>query len=204
MSGPPNVRPARADENPVAAAVLTDAFANEEGMNYWLRQDRRKDPARRRFFDAIVADAVHPERDMWMAEGANEILGSAIWLGPNLKAFDYTFLQELQLMPLLFSIAGMAGTFRGLGLAEDLSKHHPHEPHAHLVFLGVSSAAQGKGVGSALLKTTLAPVDAQHLPAYLETSTPRNVRLYQRHGFEVTGELDKPGLHMWTMTRPAR
>ena len=77
-------------------------------------------------------------------------------------------------------------------------------PHAHLVFLGVSTAAQGKGVGSAMLKAQLAPVDAQHLPAYLETSSQRNVDLYARHGFEITGEFDKPGLHMWTMTRPAR
>jgi ribosomal protein S18 acetylase RimI-like enzyme len=205
MNAPPSVRAARADENPVASEVLTDAFVDEAGLNYWLKQGREKERARRKFFNAVVADAVHPDRDLWMAEAdGGQVVGSAIWLAPGRKAFDFTFLQELQLAPLLISIAGVVGTFRGLGLAEALSAHHPHIPHAHLVFLGVSTAAQGQGVGSAILKATLAPVDAQHLPAYLETSTPRNVTLYQRHGFEITGELDKPGLHMWTMTRPAR
>ena len=204
MNAPPSVRPARADENSAASAVLTDAFVDEPAMNYWLRQDRKKDPARRQFFDVIVADGVHPERELWLAESEGQAVGSAIWLGPNRKAFDYTFLEELQLAPLLMSIAGVAGAFRGLGLAEELEKHHPSDPHAHLVFLGVAGSAQGKGVGSAILKATLASVDAQHLPAYLETSTQRNVELYQRHGFEVTGGIDKPRLHVWTMTRPAR
>jgi ribosomal protein S18 acetylase RimI-like enzyme len=204
MTAPPSVRPARPDETSVVAEVLTDAFVDEGGMNYWLRQDKQKTVARRKFFDAAVGDAVHPQRQLWIAESDGKPLGGAIWLGPNLKAFDFTFLQELQLAPLLISIAGVAGTIRGLALAEALEKFHPKAPHAHLVFLGVSTAAQGKGVGSAMLKAQLAPVDAQHLPAYLETSSQRNVDLYGRHGFEITGEFDKPGLHMWTMTRPAR
>src|SRR5262249_45813816 len=164
----------------------------------------QKHPARRKFFDVIVVDGVHPERELWIAESDGKALGSAIGLCPNRKAYDFTFLQELQLASLLISVAAISGTFRVLALAKELEKYHPKIPHAHLVFLGVSTAAQGKGVGSALLKTTLAPVDAAHLPAYLETSSQRNVDLYARHGFEVTGEFDKPGLHMWTMTRPAR
>lgn len=204
MNAPPVVRAARADENSVAAEILTDAFVDEGGMNYWLRQDRQKDPARRRFFDVVVADGVHPQRELWIAESDGRAVGSAIWLGPNLKAYDFTFLQEMQLAPMLISIAGIAGTLRGLALAEQLEKYHPKAPHAHLVFLGIATAAQGKGFGSAILKATLAPVDAQHLPAYLETSSQRNVDLYQRYGFEITGQFDKPGLHMWTMTRPAR
>ncbi len=77
-------------------------------------------------------------------------------------------------------------------------------PHAHLQFLGVSSEAQGQGVGSAILKTTLAPLDAGGTVGYLEASTERNVALYARHGFEVTNEFDLPGLHFWCMTRMPR
>ena len=72
------------------------------------------------------------------------------------------------------------------------------------MFLGVATNAQGRGVGSALLKHTLAPLDASGTVAYLECSTERNVALYQRHGFEVTGEFDLPNLHMWTMARQPR
>jgi ribosomal protein S18 acetylase RimI-like enzyme len=103
--------------------------------------------------------------------------------------------------PLLFSISGISGALRGLALGEDLAKHHPRAPHAHLVFLGVAGSAQGRGVGSAILKHTLAPLDADGVTAFLETTTERNVALYERHGFATTGELNLPGAHIWAMTR---
>jgi GNAT superfamily N-acetyltransferase len=50
-------------------------------------------------------------------------------------------------------------------------------------------AHQGKGIGATLLGQTLARVDEQHVHAYLESSNPANVPLYQRHGFEVIREI---------------
>jgi hypothetical protein len=53
----------------------------------------------------------------------------------------------------------------------------------------------------------LAPVldrlDAEGLPAYLETAQPRNVSYYRRYGFEVAGELALPAndLVFWGMRR---
>lgn len=205
MSAPPAVRLARADEADSVASVLTDAFVDEDGLNYWLRQGQAKDQARRRFFDAAVRAAIHPKRELWGAEaGGASPLGAAIWLAPGVKAFDHTPLQQVMMLPLLIGIAGFSGMERGRALGGKLASFHPQQPHAHLVFLGVSPHAQGRGVGSALLKQTLAPCDQQGLLAYLETSTPRNVELYQRHGFEVTGEFELPGLHFWTMTRAPR
>ncbi|HYD87526.1 MAG TPA: GNAT family N-acetyltransferase [Vitreimonas sp.] len=203
MSAPP-VRPAHADETDAIAAVLSDAFVDEDGLNYWLRQGRAKERARRRFFDAAVRDAIHPQRQLWLADGEGAPLGAAIWLAPGKKAFDHTALQQVMMLPLLIEIAGFAGMERGRALGGKLARYHPREPHAHLVFLGVAPHAQGRGVGSAMLKATLAPCDAQGVTAYLETSTQRNVDLYARHGFEVTGEFDLPGLHFWTMTRRPR
>jgi ribosomal protein S18 acetylase RimI-like enzyme len=204
MSAAPVVRVARADENAVASEVLTDAFVNEDGLNYWLRQGAAKERARRRFFDAGVRDLIHPQRDLWLAESEGRPVGAAIWLAPGRKPFEFNWYRELLITPLFFSVAGAAGMKRATELGKRLADHHPRVPHAHLVFLGVHSAAQGHGVGSAILKTTLAPIDAQGVTAYLEASTERNVALYKRHGFEVTGEFELPGLHFWTMTRPAR
>lgn len=204
MSAPVSVRRARDAENPQVAAILTDAFVDEDGLNYWLRQGAVKDRVRKRFFDAAVRDVIHPKRELWIAEADGQQLGAAIWLPPGAKAFDYSFVEEVMMTPLLFSIAGFKGMSRALDLGKRLSGHHPHVPHAHLSFLGVHSRAQGRGVGSAILKQTLALVDEKHLPAYLEASVPRNVALYQRHGFEITGEFDLPNLHFWCMTRPPR
>ena len=204
MSAPPGVRLTRRDESAAMAPVFTDAFIDEAGLNYWLKQGREKETARRKFFDAIVEDAVHPERDIYVAEDGGEHLGAALWLKAGKKAFDLSVLKQVSLTPLMLSIAGFGGMQRGFALADRLETYHPKVPHAHLVFLGVATNAQGRGVGSELLKHTLAPLDATGTVAYLECSTPRNVALYQRHGFEVTGEFDLPNLHMWTMTRQPR
>lgn len=204
MTNPPTVRVARREEDAASAAVLTDAFVDEAGLNYWLKQGPAKERARRRFFDAVVEDAVHPERELWLAEAGAERLGAAVWLSPGKKAFDFSFLQELALAPLMLSIAGIGGMSRGFALAEKLAEYHPRTPHAHLVFLGVMKSAQGRGVGSEILKQTLAPLDAAGTVAYLECSTERNAALYGRHGFETSGEFDLPGLHMWAMVRKPR
>lgn len=204
MNAPALVRRARDDENPQVAAILTDAFVDEDGLNYWLKQGAVKDRVRKRFFDAAVRNVVHPKRELWIAEADGRQLGAALWLPPGAKAFDYTFVEQIVMTPLLLSIAGVEGMARAMDLGKRLSSHHPHAPHAHLSFLGVHSSAQGRGVGSAILKHTLALVDEKGLPAYLEASIPRNVALYQRHGFEITGEFELPNLHFWCMTRPPR
>jgi ribosomal protein S18 acetylase RimI-like enzyme len=85
-----------------------------------------------------------------------------------------------------------------------MDNHHPLDrPHAYLWFLGVSPAAQGRGVGSALLRAASVRLDAQRMPAYLETGTTRNVALYERHGFKVLSEhrARPEAPTMWSMWR---
>ena len=72
---------------------------------------------------------------------------------------------------------------------EQMGQAHPSEPHWYLPFVGVYPAYQGQGLGSALLKASLARCDEAGLPAYLESTNPRNVPLYRRYGFEVSGEI---------------
>ena len=65
---------------------------------------------------------------------------------------------------------------------------------------------QGTGVGSALLADGVERIDAEGLPAYLESSKERNVPLYARFGFEVVEELRPKGggPTLWCMWREAR
>jgi len=204
MSAPPGVRLARDDEKDVASRILADAFVDEDGLNYWLKQGAAKTRARRIFFDAAVRDVVHADRQLYLAEDNGASLGSAIWLKPGDKAFDLPPLRELMLTPLLFRVAGLDGMGKATALGRKLTELHPKVAHAHLVFLGVSPQAQGRGVGSAILKSTLAPLDAAGTPAYLEATSERNIALYERHGFVISGEFKLPGLHMRTMFREPR
>ena len=72
--------------------------------------------------------------------------------------------------------------------------------------IGVDPARQGRGLGTRLLDHCLATlVAAEGALAYLESSNPNNTPLYERFGFEVTGQIqpaDFPGLT--PMLRPAR
>jgi predicted GNAT family N-acyltransferase len=53
-----------------------------------------------------------------------------------------------------------------------------------------------------LLREVLQRCDRDRTPAYLEATSPENVRLYRRHGFEVTGEICLPdGPSLWPMWR---
>jgi len=72
---------------------------------------------------------------------------------------------------------------------EQIGLHHIEEPHWYLPMIGVDPSRQGQGLGSALLAHALARCDAEHMPAYLESSNPATVPLYQRHGFRVTAEI---------------
>ena len=72
--------------------------------------------------------------------------------------------------------------FAALG---EMDEWHPTEPHWYLFAIGVDPLRQGEGLGSILLEHALPKCDADGKLAYLESSNPRNVPFYQRHGFEV-------------------
>lgn len=86
-----------------------------------------------------------------------------------------------------------------------MQSHHPEENCWYLPLIGVDPHHQGRGLGANLMKFALSKVDEQGLPAYLESSNPTNISLYERHGFEVTGRIQigsSPEVH--PMYRPAQ
>ena len=69
------------------------------------------------------------------------------------------------------------------------SKRHRHAPTAHhLQALGTIPAHQGRGLGGKVIEVGIARATAAGVPAYLESSNPKNVPFYKRHGFEVVEE----------------
>ena len=70
-----------------------------------------------------------------------------------------------------------------------MESYHPEEPCWYLPIIAVDPFYQGKGYGSQLMKHALSRVDEDGLPAYLESSNPRNISLYERLGFEIMGQI---------------
>ena len=83
-------------------------------------------------------------------------------------------------------------------LLEEMEEYHPKENTWYLPIIAVDPAYQGAGLGSQLMKKALERVDVEGLDAYLESSNPRNMSLYERCGFETMGRIqvgDSPPVH---------
>jgi ribosomal protein S18 acetylase RimI-like enzyme len=72
---------------------------------------------------------------------------------------------------------------------EQMAHFHPGEPHWYLPLIGVDPGVQSRGLGSALLRHVLARCDRERVPAYLESTNPRNSSLYERFGFQAIGRI---------------
>jgi ribosomal protein S18 acetylase RimI-like enzyme len=129
---------------------------------------------------------------------------AAVWLPPPGR-WPLSRPQRLRLLPPLIRFLGLR-TASVLGGLERMEEQHPADrSNWYLFILGTEPAAQGRGLGSALLAQMLARVDADRMPAYLESSNERNLAWYGRHGFEVTSELAIPGgPRIWPMWREPR
>ena len=77
----------------------------------------------------------------------------------------------------------------GGAIFEQMAKYHPEEAHWYLPLIGVDPAHQRRGHGDALMRFALEQIDREKVPAYLESSNPRNLSLYRRHGFEELGTI---------------
>lgn len=81
--------------------------------------------------------------------------------------------------------------------------HPAGRAHEYLWMIAVAPGRQSEGLGTALIETVLDRCDREGIPAYLEASSARSRKLYERLGFELTGRpLDLPdGPQMWPMWR---
>ena len=92
-----------------------------------------------------------------------------------------------------------------VALSVNLEVHrcHPHEPTWYLAALGTEPDLQGRGLGTAVLQPVLRRCDSELLPATLDTVTAEDVAFYQRRGFEIVSEVQRPGApHFRIMRRP--
>jgi ribosomal protein S18 acetylase RimI-like enzyme len=109
--------------------------------------------------------------------------GAALWLPPDVHP------QENELIALAKRTVSEQNQEAVFSIFEQMGSYHPAEPHWYLPFIGVDPARQGNGYGSALMEYALIRCDRENKLAYLESSNPRNIPLYKRHGFELLGTI---------------
>lgn len=81
--------------------------------------------------------------------------------------------------------------------------HPMAEEHEYLLMIAVAPGRQGEGLGTELVRPVLERCDREGVPAYLEASSERSKGLYERLGWQFTGEAVRlpDGPLMWPMWR---
>jgi len=179
------------------SAQLCRAFADDPVMAHVFRNEGRRTKAMTAYFTSQI-------RGDYLRFGGcyttDDHLGAAVW-GPAGKPLLTGMAGIANLVKVLpYVVSHLKSTLDMISLIESM---HPHEPHWYLATLGTDPDAQGRGIGSALMRPVLDHCDAEGLPAYLESSKERNVPFYARHGFTVVKEVPLPhgGPSIWTMWR---
>jgi ribosomal protein S18 acetylase RimI-like enzyme len=113
----------------------------------------------------------------------SDFRGGALWLPPGEHP------NEQELHDIVAATLGQRKQGFLLAALEECGSYHPDEPHWFLPLIAVDPSCQGKGIGSRLMEQAVAQCDATGTRAYLESSNPRNIPLYERHGFRVVGEV---------------
>lgn len=178
-----DVRKARPNEIPALSRALARAFFEDPLSTYVLPDTS----SRMRISEAGVK--LFLER-AWLDLGETYVVGEpavgvCIWNPPG--TWEIGIGKQLAMLPALIRAYGR-NLPRLLSAINAAEKDHPSRPHYYLPMLGVEPQSQGRGMGSALMYPVLSRCDAEGIPAFLESSTPRNRALYERHGFKLTGQ----------------
>ena len=176
----PVIRTAAADELDKVLATTTLAFNSDPLMRWMLPGS-----------DAFIAGfgpLVNAFCGASVANGSTYVTedfgGAALWMPPGLEP-DEAAMGEFAAKYLPPGILEDFGDLMG-----QMDHYHPHDvPCWYLAVIGVDGYHQGKGIGSALMKHVTRELDENSMLAYLESSNPANISLYQRHGFEIMGEI---------------
>jgi ribosomal protein S18 acetylase RimI-like enzyme len=194
-----DVRAGAADDIDSVTTALARAFHDDPVMHYLFPAADGRERKLRSFFASEAKRSL--TKGKLETAGPSTSQGAAIWFGPgHWKLGGFEMLTQI---PMIARFGKQ--TPRALRLLGQIEKVHPKEPHWYLAVLGTDTAHQGKGIGSALLAPILARCDEEGLPAYLESSKKSNIPFYNRHGFEVSGEVTaKDGPTLWPMYREPR
>lgn len=193
----PTIRRAQAAEAARLGSLIAGEFHHLD-VSSWLVQD----PLERKLamagqFEILIGHAIEHGDVFTVDSPDGGPAAVAAWFRPG-------EIPEIEDYDERLAVACGTHTAQFAKLDDTMHAAHPDgPPHAYLAFLAVSSEVQGKGVGSALLRTYHERLDADGTPAYLEASGLQSRRLYLRHGYVDHGApygVDG-GQHFWPMWR---
>jgi GNAT superfamily N-acetyltransferase len=194
----PAIRRARSDDVPALAAMLARAFLDDPVASWAWRPESLRLGALERFQGTRLRQLIVTD-EVWTTE---DLTCAALWAPPG--HWRSTLRETAALLP-AFLHPRLLWRMPLVGLGwEKLERAHPHEvpPHFYLAVLGTDPDAQGRGLGSTVLRGVLDQCDEDGVGAFLESSKESNIDFYARHGFRVLESIELlRGPTMWKMWR---
>jgi ribosomal protein S18 acetylase RimI-like enzyme len=169
------------------AACLASAFHEDPLWGGWAFPRAAERPARLTELMRFWVRGALPHGWVRISRHAE---AAAVWLPPGATelsedeqvAFD-AFVER--------ALGARAGEMTEL--FERFERQHPDDPpHYYLSLWGTHRDSAGRGLGAELIEQCLAQIDAERMPAYLESTNPVNVSRYEALGFAATGEFSAP------------
>ena len=162
-----------------AIAVVVLSFSTDPVVR-WCYPDPHLYLAHFPDFVKAFAGKAFEQRTAYYVDGFS---GAALWLPPGIEP------DEEEMVALLQRTVSERLQEEVFGVLEQMGSYHPSEPHWYLPLIGVETMRQRQGLGSALMKHALIRCDRDKKLAYLESTNPESIPLYERHGFELLGTI---------------
>lgn len=193
------VRPLSADEVQSVARTLARAFYGDRFWKWFMPDDASRLQRLTLIFATFTRSLYLRYGNDCYTTDAHE--GAALWAPPGHEELSTG--DVLRVLPGWARAIGLRDLLRAKRGTDSLDKVHPHERHYYLPFVGVTPEAQGRGLGTALIRPVLEKCDREEIPAYLEATSTGSRRCYGRVGFEIRSEerLAGDGPPFWPMWR---
>jgi predicted GNAT family N-acyltransferase len=190
-----------ADSDAVLGTIAT-AFYNDPFWSWVFPDDSRRAAQFRVWWKVFVDAAFRFDNWNWVTENCGSI---ALWAPPGHK--DLSEADDTELVRLITEYTEGDHCNDVLETLARFDGAHPRDvPHYYLSIVATHDDYRGHGYAESMLAENLKLVDAEHMPAYLESSNPLNLNRYMRLGFEPIGEIyvpdNRPAITM--MWRPER
>lgn len=160
-------------------ACLTLAFVADPTVRFMWPGSKEYQRFFPKFADLFQGNAI-ANGTSW---GTEDMKGIITWVAPG-ETHESDELLDYCLTNCEPSIRDELAT-----IFEQMGKYFPETPCWYLPMFGVDLAHSNQGIGSNLMKHSLEIIDAKNEAAYLTSSNPKNVTIYESFGFKALGRI---------------
>lgn len=186
MSAASNPRRATGADAAAIVSTLSAAFDADPLWSWAFPNDERR-PAQFEAFFGLFVESALPNGWVWTTGQADAV---AVWTPPGKNELSDGAAAKLE--PFLIAELG-AHAEPVLQVMEQFDSARPEgQDFYYLSLLGTHPDHRGRGLGMDLLTENLARIDAEGMPAYLESSNPANNARYEHLGFEPRTTFSTP------------